>query len=423
MNNRKVLMVTSSSLNSNYGGGQVYFRNLVYELIRQDHSPIIVIPDSGQSNIGVYLGCEVVYVKLPISKISAIKILNEVKPDLVHIHGFKAIFAQASRELKIPCITTVHHGGILCPAGALLTYRDEICRIKANPKDCFPCVLKNIRGGIYAWPFLKILPLEIRLKIGIVMRKLPFILYLTPVLQASSSIQQKEDEWKAIIENVSLIIAPSDAIAKSLIINGATAERIKVLPHGIPLPKHADATEILTSNEVTRFFYIGRICHIKGVHVMLKAFNTLKMRTELHLIGGAGNKIEERYMNRLKKKYKNDHRIQWHGKINSQDILDTIRKYDVMIHPTICLEVFGLNIAEALAMGKPVISTRSGGPEMQIVNCENGILVNPNNANEIKEAINKIVHNEINLNPYKKKVVSIKEHVKDLLRIYEETTN
>ena len=78
---------------------------------------------------------------------------------------------------------------------------------------------------------------------GRVVEKLPFVLYFTPVLKATLSIQNKVDEWKTIQKNASLIIAPSTGIAESMIRNGALPEKIKILPHGIPLPAQSSVSE------------------------------------------------------------------------------------------------------------------------------------------------------------------------------------
>lgn len=419
----KMLLVSATDLFSDYGGGQVYVKNLIDELILQGQSPIIATPLSDDRNTTDYKGCRIINFGVPTNTEIAFNILADIKPDIVHAHGFKAIFAESCKKLDIPCIITAHHGGITCPAGTLLNHRDEICMIKANQNDCLPCVLKNVRGGIWAWPFVRLLPLKFRLNLGKLMKKLPFLYFVTPVLQASYSIRQKELEWRSIHENASLIIAPSYAIARNMIINGADAEKIKVVPHGIPLPQDLRNTGPKAPEKPIQFFFVGRISYVKGVHIMLSAFNKLTINAELHIIGGSGNRNEERYMRRLKNKYKDDARIIWHGKISYQNIYDEINKYDVMIHPAIYLEVFGLNIAEALALGKPVIATRCGGPEMQIKDGFNGILVESNSKDELANAMERMATTKINLHVNVESVKPIEEHVNELIKVYEEIAN
>lgn len=423
----KALFILSHNINSKYGGGQIYVSSLIDEFIRQGLFPVIASPRRSESEAESYNGCRIVQFKQPLNLDGATLILQEIKPELVHAHGFKAVFAEACKKLRIPCIITAHHGGIVCPAGTLLNHRDEICRIKSNHNDCLPCVLRNIRGGFYAWPLILMLPLKARLALGRFMQKMPFILYLTPILKAALAIQDKADEWKAIHENATLLIAPSDAIAESMIRNGSPRNKIKAIPHGIPFPNKRLLSDSLQHrgkiNQSLRFFYVGRICYVKGVHVLLSAFNNLDTDAELHIFGGVGNKQEERYMVRLKNKYRKNTRIIWNRKIDSEKVYEVINQYDVMIHPAIYLEVFGLNIAEALVLGKPVIATRCGGPEMQIEDGVNGILVEPNNSLVLANTMRKVINNIINLKVNNTDVIPIERHVKELIELYEEIAN
>ena len=141
------------------------------------------------------------------------------------------------------------------------------------------------------------------------------------------------------------------------------------------------------------------------------------------MIGGAGNKGEERYMEQLQRKYAFSN-IVWHGKVPADKVFDTIKDYDVMVHPAIYLEVFGLNIAEALAMNKPVLATRCGGAEMQIVDGVNGWLVAPNDVEAMREKMSEIVEQGIAIgkDTLYKGVNAIENHVNDLIKAYEKET-
>lgn len=424
----KVLIVSSSSFYSTYGGGQVYVKNIVDEMILQQLDIVIATPGTKSEKSDSYKGVAVYTFADEIinNNLGQLKdFIANLKPDVVHAHGYKALFAKACKELGIPCIVTAHHGGILCPAGALLNYKDSICTIKANPKDCLPCVLKSVREGIYVWPLLKIIPVKYQITIGRFLKKLPFLYYITPVGTAALSIHDKNKEWHSIYENSTLLIAPSKAIANSMILNGASSKKIQLVPHGIPLPHHAtDPTleEKIGTNLPLKFFFVGRICHEKGVHVMLEAFNQINSDAELHIIGGIGNRTEESYSSKLQRKYQENKKIIWHGKIPADQVNNIIARFDVMIHPAIFLEVFGLTISESLAMGKPVIATKCGGAEMQIQERENGILVAPNDVQSLKLGLLAIIENKQLFNVNKlgfNAVHSIKKHIVELIAIYQ----
>ncbi len=65
-------------------------------------------------------------------------------------------------------------------------------------------------------------------------------------------------------------------------------------------------------------------------------------------------------------------------------------KRGVFINPALT-EPFGLTLLEAGASGLPIVATCNGGPQDIMLNCENGILVDPNNHRDIAEALKKIV--------------------------------
>jgi glycosyltransferase involved in cell wall biosynthesis len=419
----KLLIIASDDFFSSYGGGQIYVKNLVDEFIRQGIYPSIATPNKQKKVKSEYKGCQLYFFNTDALQSELKKLLWEINPAIVHAHGYKASFTNTCSTIGVPCIVTAHHGGILCPAGTLLNYHNQICHKPASNRDCLPCVLKNIRGGIVSLPILQMVPLSLRWWFGRLLKRLPFIPYLTPVGQTSFSIKNKKKEWETIYKKATQLIAPSHAIAQSMILNGAAKKKITVIPHGIPLQKSNRFNIPIISKPAKpiRFFFVGRICHVKGVHILLKAFHLIHNNAELHIIGGTGNKTEGRYRNSLKKKYKFNSHIVWHGKIDHNKVEKLMAQFDIMVHPTISMEVFGLNISEALAMGKFVIATRCGGAEMQIKNGVNGWLVAPNDINALSSAMKKIFNGLHLLNRrggQESTVFSVESHCNELQNLY-----
>jgi glycosyltransferase involved in cell wall biosynthesis len=276
---------------------------------------------------------------------------------------------------------------------------------------------------------LKKLPLSVRLNIGKILSRFPFIYFVTPIGSSSLYIEKKQEEWGAIIKNTDKMIAPSYAIADSLTLNGFPKEKIEVIPHGIPVNTvqnyqtnrngcYFDLYLQFSSNKI-KFFYVGRIGLIKGIHHLLNAFSQLDASTcELHIIGDISGRDEQKII----RKYRKKDNIIFHGKLEPEGVSSCIRNFDVLVHPTICLEVFGLNIGEALLEGKPVIATRCGGPEMQIEDKKSGLLIEPNNVKALQDAmqwminhpeeVEKMSGNTMNY------MVPMDEHVRKLVSLY-----
>lgn len=69
------------------------------------------------------------------------------------------------------------------------------------------------------------------------------------------------------------------------------------------------------------------------------------------------------------------------------DIPDIIASSDIIIHGSITPEPFGIVIAEAMAMEKPVVATNGGGVREIVVDGETGLLVPPGDVTAMVHAI------------------------------------
>ena len=407
-----VCIVASGDFFSDYGGGQVYVRNIVDELARYSEisTSVISFNTKQQHSIKDYNGIQVHIVNNESALLDALK---SIQPDIVHANGEKLITSRVCKQLDIPCIVTAHHGGLVCPAGALLNTKDEICNIPADYSHCLKCYLRNTPTGLFWYPLLKKYSQKHYCRIGERLEKLPTVPFITPIGRTGQIVTKKLKDWKELAATATHFIAPSNAIAEALKRNGCPSDKITVIPHGIPIHH---TSYIIHHTSTISFYYIGRINYVKGIHVLLKSFSSIdNPNIRLHLIGGTGNKSELKYQNRLKRKYRKDTRIIWHGKIPSEQMSDIIKDFHCLVHPAIYLEVFGLNISEALAQNKYVIATRCGGAEMQIHSEDEGMLVNPNDIISLNKAIRFYIDTPKDSNANVKK---ISEHINDLLTLY-----
>ena len=82
----------------------------------------------------------------------------------------------------------------------------------------------------------------------------------------------------------------------------------------------------------------------------------------------------------------------------------------VFVNPAL-VENFGITLIEASACGLPIVSTNFGGPNDIVKNCQNGILVDSRNPEEIQSAIKKILVDETLWQTYSQNgVMGVREH-------------
>jgi glycosyltransferase involved in cell wall biosynthesis len=118
-----------------------------------------------------------------------------------------------------------------------------------------------------------------------------------------------------------------------------------------------------------------------------------------------------------------DMSVIWHGKIDNTQVQKAYHSFDVMVHPTICLEVFGLTLLESLSSGRAVIATRCGGPEDFIEDGVDGFLVAPNDADQLAQAIKKFLDEPSLVEKMAKTIKPIntlENHTTDLEKLYKQ---
>ncbi len=85
-------------------------------------------------------------------------------------------------------------------------------------------------------------------------------------------------------------------------------------------------------------------------------------------------------------------------------------KDGVFINPALT-EPFGLTLLEASATGLPIVATNDGGPNDIVNNCDNGILIDPNQPKAIATAIRKIIADKDLWQTYSKNgIMNVREH-------------
>ena len=135
--------------------------------------------------------------------------------------------------------------------------------------------------------------------------------------------------------------------------------------------KPVNRKEIGISENDFVMVYSGRINKDKGVSELIDAMLTLKdySQIKLMIIGGTfyGNaKNEDGFVRSLKEKAQPIiDRIVFTGFVPYSQVPSYLKMADIAVLPSMWDEPFGLTIAEALAAGLPLVTTRSGGiPEI-----------------------------------------------------------
>ena len=199
-------------------------------------------------------------------------------------------------------------------------------------------------------------------------KKIPYI--VTPRGMLEPWILE-QNSWK---KKLGLFLYQSKDLRKARLIH-ATCEleksnirhlgfqnEIRIIPNGIDLK---EIKKIKTNYGTKKMVFLSRIHPKKGIELLLSAWREIE--TEGWTLEIAGNG-ESQYIEQLKKAAYDLSNVQFLGPVFGEDKWNFLRSGDIMVLPTYS-ENFGIVVAEALAVGVPVITTK--GTPWQDLNTQN----------------------------------------------------
>jgi glycosyltransferase involved in cell wall biosynthesis len=138
-------------------------------------------------------------------------------------------------------------------------------------------------------------------------------------------------------------------------------------------------------------FATGRLVYKKGFDLLIKAFSKVsdKYKDIDLLISGKGE--YESNLRSLIDKLGLSDRVKLLGPADRKLNVSLFKGCEFFVMPS-RLEPFGIVCVEAMAAGKAFIATKNGGPSEFAKNV--GLLVDPENINELSEALDKLISNK-----------------------------
>lgn len=171
-------------------------------------------------------------------------------------------------------------------------------------------------------------------------------------------------------------ISVSEAVRKDLI-------ETSRIPASMITTAHAGCPPITTEFKRTesnkfRVGYFGRLVNVKGVHVLVESSKQLPEGIEVLIYGSGPQEAELRLQ-------AEGTCCRFMGQV--EDVFEAMANVDVVVIPSLWLEAFPFSALEAMAVGKPIIATDSGGLPEQVRDGETGLLVVRGDAIALAEAI------------------------------------
>lgn len=403
----KITHVLNNFLPNQTAGTEIYVWSITKVLQKHNIEVEVVIPNHHKKNAEHYFYDDIKVIKyaepsvvdkdlimgrgIPDGLENFIDYLKESKPTIVHFHeisgsnGITLHHLIAVKKMGIKVIITFHLASNTCKTGTLMYLNKEFCDGRIDIEKCSKCYLtmKGIHG--FTNILLKSSYLFKKLQINTVLWNNKF----GTALGTHQLISDFDKNFKKIVSNCDKVIALTDWYKDVLIKNGVNENKIEIIKQGL-VHKSSPKIDINNEDKKLRLIFLGRISQFKGLHLLIDVFKNINEQlVSLHIYGQS---IEIDYENKLKKETSSFSNIHWMGKLNPENVIHTLKKFDVLCLCSTFSEMSPLVIQEAFAAGIPVIASNVYGNAEQIINGVNGLLFDFNNRASLKHEIEKLIN-------------------------------
>jgi len=225
---------------------------------------------------------------------------------------------------------------------------------------------------------------------------------------------------RVIVEHISV----SREITALLIKNKWTRpEKITFLQNGISIKDSGNIIAKVITNNLPIIGMVANFRSQKDYKTLLAAFSILMkigIKSELWLVGDGPTRAD---LQKLANELEIESYVRFLGTVS--DLSEIYKRFDVFVLST-HYEGHPLVILEAMSFGLPVVATRISSIPEVIKEGKNGLLVNPEDANDLAQALRKILTNDLLFSQLSKASLkttreqqSVDDWARDLISLYE----
>ena len=338
-------------------------------------------------------------------------LLEKLCPEIVHVghlNHLSTSLVDKAKDKNIPVVFTLHDYWLICPRGQFLQ-RNPIkgdpwqhCTQQEDRKCAKNCYAGYFSGNLDEWS--------------------------EDASYWANWVARRRHHLNNVLDKIDLFIAPShyllERFKKDL---SLPASKLVYLDYGFDLTRLTGRNRQAETPFV--WGYIGTHTPHKGIHLLLKAFATLKGNSLLRIWGRSRAEVTPG-LRQLAAGFSGDvqQRIEWLPEYSNASIVrEVFDRVDAIVVPSIWVENSPLVIHEAQQCGVPVITANKGGMSEYVQHERNGLLFEFLNEEDLAKQMQKFLDHprqaaELGRQGYlysaNHSIPSIQDHTQALEKIY-----
>jgi glycosyltransferase involved in cell wall biosynthesis len=271
-------------------------------------------------------------------------LIRRERPQVAHFHNTFPLISPAAyyaaRAEGVPVIQTLHNYRLLC-SNALFYRQERVC------EDCL--------GKAIPWP-------------GVLHACYRGSRAASGATVAMLTAHRALGTWKRAVD---VYIVLSEFARRKFVQGGLPAQKIAVKPNFIdPDPGAGEGGGGF-------FLFVGRLSQEKGVPTLLRAWERLGNKATLKIVGDGplAPKVAE-----TAERYK---KVEWLGRQPKDRVLVLMKDALALVSPSVCYENFPMVLAEAYAVGLPVIASDLGSMSSLVDHRRTGLHFRPDDSKDL----------------------------------------
>ena len=303
------VVANEEQLLKEYGHEVFFYSRKNSELKTMSKLQKIMLPFTSIFNIRTYIDIK--------------QIIRSKNIEIVHVHNTLALISPsvyyAAKACKVPVIQTIHNFRLLCP-GATFFREGHIC------EECITNGLKcAIKHNCYRESKIQTIVCVINMKLHRMM---------------------------GIYRDFNYICLTEFNKSKLLSLKQVNQDKVFVKPNFV----NSIGEFIPGTQRVNQFVFVGRLDKLKGIDILLKAWNRMGKAAPKLIVCGTGPM--EKWCKQFITKTRSN--VELRGYIPNKEARKLIAHSKALILPTQWYEGFPISIVEAYSVGTPVICTAIG---------------------------------------------------------------